>query len=98
MLPGAGGYRRVSATGDAVAVRGFDDEPSGGQGSEALIEGGGADAAAGAQFGERRGLPAVRESSGDPRSGSWVIASTGRIGGIGRHEHRTERSGGSPDG
>jgi hypothetical protein len=44
---GSGGCRGASASGDAVAVCGFDDEAGGGQGGESLVESGGADAAGG---------------------------------------------------
>src|ERR1700722_5090103 len=50
---------RSSATGEAVAVGGFDDEAGRGHGREAFVERGGADAARGAQLGERPGLIAV---------------------------------------
>jgi hypothetical protein len=56
---------RPSATGEEVSVGGFDDEASRGHGREAFVERGGADAAGGAQFGERPGLVAVCEGRGD---------------------------------
>jgi hypothetical protein len=58
-------WGRSSATGEAVSVGGFDDEASRGHGREAFVERGGADAAGGAQFGERPGLVAVCEGCGD---------------------------------
>lgn len=46
---------------EAVSVGGFNDEADGGHRGEALVEGGGANAAGCPQFGERLWLLAVRE-------------------------------------
>ena len=54
-----------STRGETVSVGGFDDEAGGGQGGEALIESGGADAAGCAQLGERPRFIPVGESRGD---------------------------------
>ena len=60
-----GSRERPTANGEAVSVRGFDDEAVGGHCGEALVEGGGANAAGCPQFGERLRLLAVREGCGD---------------------------------
>jgi hypothetical protein len=60
-----GSRERPSANGEAVSVGGFDDEAGGGHGGEALVEGGGANAAGCPQFGERLRLLAFREGCGD---------------------------------
>lgn len=52
-------------TGETVAVRGFDDETSGGHSGEAFVERGGANAAGRAQFGERPGLVSPCKGGGD---------------------------------
>jgi hypothetical protein len=65
--------------GEAVALIGLADAAGGGEGGEAVVQGGGADAAVPAQFGERHG--AIGKSSGDAlveRGGGW----RGRIGRI----------------
>ena len=54
-----------SVTGEAIAVAGFDDAPGGGHGGEARVEGGGSDAAAGAQFSERAGPVGAGEGCDD---------------------------------
>ena len=60
-----GSRERPSANGEAVSAGGFDDEAGGGHRGEALVEGGGANAAGCPQFGERLRLLAVREGCGD---------------------------------
>ncbi len=62
---GGGLLGRLSACGERVAGGGFDDEAGFGHGCEALVEGGGADAAGCSQISERAGFFAVREGFGD---------------------------------
>ena len=83
-----GGRReRWSVTGEAVTVGRFDDEAGGGHGREALVEGGGADAAGCPQFGERPGLLAVGEGCGDALiDGSWFDTALGLAIGLDRLE------------
>jgi hypothetical protein len=54
-----------SAVGEAVAFVGLGDAAGGGEGSEALVQGGGADAALGAQLGERHGTGDFGKCCGD---------------------------------
>ena len=92
--PGAtlrlGDRGRRSVTGEAIAVAGFDDAAGGGHGGEVRVEGGGADAAAGAQLGEGAWPIGVREGRGD----AFV---DGRRRGLGFRRHvrldRLEREG-----
>ncbi len=60
-----GSRERPSANDEAVSVGGFNDEAGGSHRGEALVEGGGANAAGCPQFGERLRLLAVREGRGD---------------------------------
>ena len=54
-----------SAAGDAVAVAAFDDAAGRGQDGQTLVEGGGANAAMGAQLCERQRAIGVGESGSD---------------------------------
>ena len=83
-----GGRReRWSVAGEAVTVCRFDDEAGSGHGREALIEGGGAEAAGCPQFGERPGLLAVGEGCGDPLiDGTWFDTALGLAIGLDRLE------------
>ena len=56
---------QCSAAGEAVSVGGFDDDAGSGHGGEALVEGGGANAAGSAQFGEWPGFACVGERCSD---------------------------------
>src|SRR5271166_4840351 len=51
-VPGVIVARALSATGEAITLVGFAEAAGGGKGGEALVEGGGSDAAARAQLGE----------------------------------------------
>ena len=57
--------RRCSASSEAIAIVGLDEVAGGGQGSQALVEGGGADAAQRAQLGERQRAVDIGERHGD---------------------------------
>jgi len=69
-----------SVAGAAVALVGLDDAAGGGEGSEAFIQGGGADAAAAAQLGEPHGTATVGKCCGD----ALVERDRARRGGLGR--------------
>ncbi len=86
-----GGRReRWSVAGEAVTVCRFDDEAGSGHGREALIEGGGAEAAGCPQFGERPGLRAVGEGCGDALiDGSWFDTALGLAVGLSRFEGKS---------
>ena len=57
--------RALSATGETIALVGLAEAAGSGEGSEALVEGGGADAAACAQFGKRQWMVDVGERGRD---------------------------------
>src|SRR5271157_4578153 len=57
--------RALSATGEAITLVGLAEAAGGGKGGEALVEGGGADAAARAQLGEWRRAVDVGECGSD---------------------------------
>ena len=57
--------RALSATGEAITLVGLAEAAGGGEGGEALVEGGGADAAARAQLGERQRAVDIGECGSD---------------------------------
>jgi len=65
--------RALSATGDAIALFGLAEAAGGSEGGEALVEGGGADAAARAQLGKRQRVVDIGERGGDA-----LVDGTGR--------------------
>jgi len=66
--------RALSATGEAIALVGLTEATGGGECGEALIAGGGADAAARAQLGNRQRVVDLGECGGDA-----LVDGTGRL-------------------
>jgi hypothetical protein len=59
------GSGRAGSAGETITFGGFDDAAGGRHGGDAVVEGGGANAATGSQIGEGLGLAGLGEGGGD---------------------------------